>query len=229
MKPFAAVQALLKYSSDKSRYEFCGSCFRLWAEDYYLTARHCICGSSPKIIKVLNCIDDDLFIECTAIHEHPTADIAILQVNRNVPQQFQRFKLSQKEYTLGTNLHCFGLLHDWMQNPNHEIAPGRVVSGIIQRDFIHSDGLYVSPSLEFSVPIPIGMSGGPAFYAYKDDTVIGMAIGTIKSSIVVQEYIEYEDDRLKEKEKISEITRYGVILRLLKFKDWLESILPAPE
>ena len=159
----------------------------------------------------------------------PTADIAVLQVKDNITQEFQRFKLSQKEYTLGAYVHCFGLLHDWMLNPNHEIAPGRVVGGIIQRDFIHNDGLYVSPSLEFSAPIPIGMSGGPAFYAHKDDTVLGMAIGTIKSSVVVHQHTEYEDDKVKEKEKISEITRYGVILRLLKFKDWLESILPTPE
>jgi len=229
MKPFAAVQALLKYSSEENKYEFCGSCFRLWARDYYITARHCINGSTPETIKVLNCLNDDLLIDCVAIHEHPTADISILQVKGCVPQEFQRFRLSQEEYKLGTNIHCFGLLHDWMRNPNHEMAPGRVIGGIIQRDFIHNDGLYVSPSLEFSVPIPMGMSGGPAFFAHKDDIVLGMAIGTIKSSVVVHGYTKYEDDRVKEKEKISEITKYGVILRLLQFKNWLESILPAPD
>jgi hypothetical protein len=229
MKPFAAVQALLKYCSDKDRYELCGSCFRLWANNYYLTARHCISESSPDVIKILNCIDDRSFIDCVAIYEHPTADVAIMQVSGVVPEQFQKFKLSENEYKLGAPLHCFGFLHEWYQNPNHKASPGRVIGGIIQREFIHNDGIYVTPAFEFSVPIPIGMSGGPSFYAQKDDTVLGMAIGTIKSSVVVHGFTEYEDDKVKAKEKISEITRFGVILRLLKFKDWLESIIPTPE
>ena len=69
------------------------------------------------------------------------------------------------------------------------------------------------------------MSGGPAFLDAQDNTVIGMAIGTIESSVVLSQVIEYEDDKLKESEKIKEIVRYGVILRLAEYQYWLESIL----
>ena len=49
-----------------------------------------------------------------------------------------------------------------------------------------------------------------------------MAIGTIKSEVVVSSFEEYENEKIKERERISEIIRYGVVLRILKVKDWLE-------
>ena len=95
-----------------------------------------------------------------------------------------------------------------------------------QRDFTYSDGKYESKALELSVPIPKGTSGGSAFFANKNDTVIGMAIGTIRSEVVVSCVEEYEDQEVKMREKISEIIRCGVILRLYPLKEWIESILP---
>lgn len=108
-------------------------------------------------------------------------------------------------------------------------APGRVIGGIIQRDFTYVDGIYSSSVFEFSVPIPKGMSGGPAFIASKDDLAIGVAIATIKSEVVVSSFEEYGKNGTKERERISEIVRYGVVLRLLTVKDWLEEILPQKE
>jgi hypothetical protein len=53
-----------------------------------------------------------------------------------------------------------------------------------------------------------------------------VAIGTIKSSVVVSEYTDYEDEKKKESEKISEIVRYGVILRLFELREWITETLP---
>jgi hypothetical protein len=71
------------------------------------------------------------------------------------------------------------------------------------------------------------MSGGPAFYAHQPDTVFGMAIGTITSSVVVSEYREYVDQKTHETETVSEVIRYGVILDLFRCREWLRDKLPA--
>ncbi len=222
MKPYRAVQALIGYNSSKKKREIIGSCFRLWASNYFLTANHCVNGLKPEQIQVMNCMDDNHDFQCIAVYQHSKSDIAVLEVKGEIPEIFEKFKLSEQNFAYGSQIHCFGMNIDWDKSG----SPGRVIGGIIQRDFTYSDGKYESKALELSVPIPKGTSGGPAFFANKDDTVIGMAIGTIKSEVVVSSFEEYEEKEVKTRERISEIIRYGVILRLDPLKEWIQSILP---
>lgn len=230
MKPYSAVQVLLVRHPGEAKYAFGGSCFRLWSDNCFLTARHCVHGLAANNIAVLNCLaednTEDIALKCVTLFEHPVADIAIVQVEGNVPASFQKFKLANKDYDLGTCVHCFGILDEWMATHRPQDGPGRVVSGIIQRDFIWRDGPFVSGALEYSAPIPRGMSGGPAFYAHQSDTALGIALGTITSNVVVSEYRDYRDNTLHETEKICEVTRYGVILELFPLQEWLWKNLP---
>lgn len=148
--------------------------------------------------------------------------LAILKVEGDIPEIFEKFKMSEQDFAYGSQVHCFGMNIDW----NKSGSTGRVIGGIIQRDFTYSDGKYKSKALESSAPIPKGTSGGPAFFANKDDIVIGMAIGTIKSEVVVSSIEQHEEREVKMRERISEIIRYGVILRLDPLKEWIQSILP---
>ena len=186
---------------------------------------------AAKDIAVLNCLGgagpEDELIRCVAVSQHPTADLAVIETKGMVPDSFEKFKLSDRDYGLGTPVHCFGILDEWMASQDSERGHGRVIGGIIQRDLLWRDGPFVSMALEYSAPIPKGMSGGPAFYARQPDTVLGMAIGTITSSIVVSEYRDYKNDQTHEIEKISEITRYGVILRLFPYQKRLQDNIPS--
>ncbi len=225
MKPFAAVQPIFKTDNSKEP-RFAGSSFRLWADSFYFTAAHCLDGLNEDHVHVFNCTQHNYF-ETRKIYRHASADLAIIEIGGDIPKVFEKFKLAPNQAYFGTNTRCFGLLDDWLEDREQKKAPGRVIAGIVQRTFTHKDHLYTSLAFEYSEPIPLGTSGGPAFRSECDDTVIGMAIGTINSSIDVFQSVEYEDDKIKYREKISEITRYGVILRLAEYREWIEGILPA--
>jgi hypothetical protein len=227
VKPYHNVQPLLRFDKIDKRWKIEGSCFRLWSSKRFITASHCVKDAESAQLKVMNVLSDKDDLECKTIYRHPKADIAILEVQGEVPSQFGQFKLVEKDYSLGLQVHCFGMLADWEGSSHY--APARVIGGIIQRGLTYTDSLYSSSAMELSVPIPRGMSGGPAFIASKDDTVIGVAIGTLKSEIVVSGFEEYEKNGVKEKERISEITRYGVILNLFSVEDWLKEMLPKKD
>jgi hypothetical protein len=146
MKPYAAVQALFVWHPEKKRYGFAGSCFRLWSDNHFLAARHCVNGSAPEKVAVLNCLGEDdtkdELMKCVSISEHPTADLAVIEIKGTVPNLFQKFRFADRDYDLGTCVHCFGILNEWMVSPNQESAPGRVIAGILQRDFVWRYGPY---------------------------------------------------------------------------------------
>jgi len=225
MKPFLAVQALGRGNPTNGKIDIVGSSFRLWSSNHFITAQHCVRNIEPSQLKIMNPLSDTHHFNCLAINRHAKADIAVLEVQGTIPEQLEKFKLSNKEASYGANIHCFGIMINLLETG----APARVIGGIIQRDFTYKDGTYQSAALELSVPIPKGMSGGPAFFAHRDDIAIGVAIASIKSEVVVSEFEEYENDKLKEKERISEITRYGVILNLWEVKSWLEEVIPKKD
>lgn len=229
MKPYAAMQPLFKHIPEANKEVFIGSCFRLWADNHFITAAHCIEDTLQENIGIFDILQRRFF-PCINIIPHPTADLAVLEIKGQINPMFQKFTLAKCACTFGENVHCFGALTDWRDwriwvDESPEV-PARVVGGLIQRFFIHKDSRYVTPALELSMPIPQGMSGGPAFNARLSHIAVGVAIGTIKSSTVVSEIVEYEDSDVKEREKITEIIRYGVLLKLFDFTDWLKEVLP---
>lgn len=214
----------MRFDKDKKYFDLGGSCFRLSPSNHFITAAHCVRDAKPSEIKIMNVLDDKNDFKCTAIHPHDKADIAILEVEGKIPDIFEPFKIAPLDDKLGLQVHCFGYLAHWEQNKHY--APARVIGGIIQRGINFSDAYCTSDSFEFSSPIPKGMSGSPTFLANKDDIALGMAIATISTEIAVSVVSEYEKNNLKEREKISEFTRFGVILKLLPLKNWLQSFLP---
>lgn len=221
MKPFAAVQALLKTSQGKK--ELLGSCFRLEAPNYYITTNHCIENLEPKEIEVMNAMDENNDIPCVAIHRHPKADIAMIEVEGKIPDEYEKFQLISRDSFVGTQVHCFGMLAKGEHIKGD--SPVRTIGGIIQRDFHYKNRKYEFLAFELASPIPKGMSGGPAFIADKPHLAVGVAIGAIESEIVVAGFTEYENNQIKERERISKITQYGVILRLKPLEDWLKKIM----
>lgn len=221
MKPLLAVQPAYRHDNQEASPKFAGSCFRLWVKNHFLTAAHCLEGIESTDISVFDYVQEK-YLKCHKIYTHPHADLAIIEVEGRGADQLENFRLTDVDFSFGENVHCFG----WLTEEDNLKLPARVIGGIIQRPFIHREGKYETPALEYSSPIPKGMSGGPAFSARYNDIAIGVAIGTIKSSVVVSEYTDYEDEKKKESEKISEIVRYGVILRLFELREWITETLP---
>lgn len=219
MKPYAAVQALLQCKKDGTPKCIAGSCFRLWSDNHYITAAHCVSNIAPDELRVMNCLCSTGDLQCIKIMAHPQADIAVLKVTGQIPKSFEKFELYDKDFYCGQQIHCFGMVCN--SDGSFVDATQRVIGGITQRDFIHADGAYESKAIELSVPIPIGMSGGPAFVACKPGVAMGVGIASIKSEVVVSGFEEYENGTLQQREKISEIIRYGVVLRLHTVRDWL--------
>jgi S1-C subfamily serine protease len=207
----------------EDKWVFLGSCFRLWSPNHYITANHCVRDIESGHLKILNYFSDK-DLQCVEIVRHSEADIAIIQIKGDIPKEYQRFKLADK-WGLGSQIHCFGYVSDTMATLC--AANARVIGGIIQREFVYNDGTYISPAIELSAPIPKGTSGGPAFFANDDEFAIGVAIATIESEVVVHGFEAYEENGHCEKERISEITRYGVILNFghKDIKKWLEDNL----
>jgi hypothetical protein len=221
MKIFFFVQALFKINVGKAP-TILGSCFRVNDSNYYITANHCLDRLESKDLAVSNIFrNNDLL--CSSIHRHDKADIAIIKVEGQIPKEYGNFNIVEADHFVGTTIHCFGMMEEGEHIKGD--SPMRVIGGIIQRDFIHKNGPYESWCFEFSSPIPKGMSGGPAFLARNEKIVVGVAIGTIKQEVVISGFEEYQNGNLKQKERISEIIRYGVILRLNPIKKWIYEII----
>lgn len=221
MRPYAAVQTVID-ASDKAKRRIAGSCFRLWSTKHFITANHVVMGLENQNIQVLNYATDADF-SCINVTRHPVADIAVIEIDEEPPVHMDSFRLSDREFLYGMPIHSFGVVSDLLASKDKN--PFRVIGGILQRDFIYSDGRYTSSAVEISSPIPKGHSGAPAFIATSPDQVIGVSIATIQSELMLKMINEYKDTEVYEIEKISEYTRYGVVALLGPIRDWLESII----
>lgn len=220
MNPYTSIQALIRYKNTEKPSGVIGTCFRIQKSNQcFITAHHCINGINKSEIKILNATPKtDL-----SIHEvipHPKADIAVLVTEDIVPNNFEQFQLTESDFFYGAPAHCFGYTCDF--GGRTKIEP-RALVAFVQREFTYKDGQYNSKAIEISSPIPKGMSGGPVFYPPKANKceVFGVAIASIESQIVVHSLNEYKNEIETEREKISKVIEYGVVLRLASIKDWL--------
>ena len=225
MRPYAAVQALLQCTKDGKPERIAGSCFRLWSDTHYITAAHCVQNIVHDELRVMSCLRQSGDLQCVGVITHPQADIAILEVTGEMPDQFEKFGLYDKDFCPGQQIHCFGMVCS--SDGSFANVTQRIIGGITQRDFTYADGQYKSKVIELSAPIPIGMSGGPAFLAAKPNLAMGVAIATNQAEVVIARFADYENGNLREREKISEIVRYGVVLRLYTVLDWLKEVMPS--
>jgi hypothetical protein len=104
-----------------------------------------------------------------------------------------------------------------------------IISGLRQRAFQHEDRRWLSPALELGVAIPIGMSGGPVCFLQHPDTVVGLAIGSIRSEITESRFEEIQADGRHYSDSVRQITFYGVALHLVQLtpSPWLQEVIPG--
>lgn len=222
MNPYRAVQAVLRVESNRA-VGVLGSCFRLRSGRRFITAAHCVESRSPSDVAVMNPVDEKQNFLCEQISRHPSADLAILEIGNDAPDKFEILRHRDYGKALTLPVNCFGFVADSSRGFSH-VTP-RVIGGLIQRDLVYSDGKYRSEALELSVPIPRGVSGGPAFASSDPEGVLGVAIASIKSEVTVHSFTEVRGGGEVYKEKTVEVVRYGVILRLESMMAWVRDEL----
>ena len=221
MHPYAAVQSIMD-NSRQGLAKIAGSCFRLADDRYFVTAAHVASNIELANLRIMNPFDEADDFVAVAVQLHPTADLAVIEVASPISSKFEPFRLSEFDFKYGMQLHSFGAASDLVDS--RQTNPYRVVGGIVQRDFEYRDGRYSSVALEVSCPIPKGHSGAPAFVAAQPRIVVGLSIATVQSELTLSVVTDVDTPGKREVEKVSEFTRYGVILRLWPYKDWLDSV-----
>lgn len=223
IQPLKAVQTLLRLNPQGRPVEILGSCFRLWAPRRYVTASHCVAGLEPGSVAVMNSYDPDHDLPASSITHHPKADIAVVEVSGEIPSAYTDLYFHEWGRDMGGPVWCYGIVCGPETGPREMFHRG--LSGTIQRAFQHSVGPYSSEALEYSEPIPKGMSGAPAILLWDPPRAIGVALGTLDSELVVQRYEEREEHGVRYREKVIKVAQYGVILRLDSVKPWLLEVL----
>lgn len=200
-----------------------GSAFQLWSRKHFVTAAHCVYGVPIEIIRIPNPFGSDL--RCISVTFHGRADVAVLETTEEFRWPYTPFDLSSGDPPVGVLMGVRGAV---VSVPHLREPPlYRVISGLSQRAFEHEDHRWVSPALELGVAIPIGMSGGPVCFLNHPNTVVGMAIGSLRSEIVESAVEEVQTDGVHHRESIKQITVYGVALHLVRLTEWLQEVIPG--
>ena len=95
----------------------------------------------------------------------------------------------------------------------------------MQRRLTYTAGSRTSPVLELSSALPQGMSGAPVYIPRYPPLVVGLALGTVESEVVVHAVEEFESNGIRERERVSRIIQYGIALELVAVSEWLRSQL----
>jgi hypothetical protein len=71
------------------------------------------------------------------------------------------------------------------------------------------------------------MSGGPVCTVLHLNTVVGMATRSLRSEIVESATEEIQADGSLYRDRVSQITFYGVALHLVALTPWLREVMPG--
>lgn len=224
LRPFAAVHVIVKKDKLNGNRIILGCSFRLWGDCEFITANHCIENIVADELFVLDLLEEDPFkenIPVTDIIRHPTADIAILKTVERDLSKYHKFLISKNDLSLGAPLHGFGYVSRLKDNSF------RVVPAFSMRDYHFEEPNYHYQAIELSMPIPKGTSGAPIFSAWKPNPVIGVATGCAYSEIELRNITYYQDEKMIERERISEFTRFGIALSIKHVLPWIIENIPG--
>lgn len=211
------------FDRSDSDYTFCGTAFALANRRIFITAAHVlenakdivlITPSSATIRPVQNCI------------LHPTADLAIVRIEKNDKDTFQPFSDYGSSISVGDDFIAYGYPENspFFSESTNTAKDARLFKGHAQRLIVDYkseaySGKFNYPGLELSIPCPIGLSGGPVFvptnHGYK---VVGLATENITAGTRISETehtIENAEDGKSTTHYITQrMVEYGVALFL---------------
>ena len=229
LRPFYSIGLLFRHH-DSDRFAFLGSCFAYTTKRHFLTAAHCVHSlSAHELQLVLPVVDQPSLGPIRTITSHPSADIAVIETDSPLSQDIQPFRGISALFEWGERVLALG----YPEETEHSgtLPTARLFTGTIQRELVHQSHMgYRYQGGELSFGSPAGLSGGPVFPAAEPDLALGVVTENHDSTTFLRSVADIQDGNHRYTEKIHEVIRYGIFVRLDAIKDWLATTIPsAPE
>lgn len=206
-----------------------GTCFAFRNSRYFVTAAHVVEGVNPRdtIISVETAAEK-ITLVADSILRHPTADIAILQVDYDPPPSIRHFK-SVIRPMLGQDFFAYGfpVMSDEGMRP-------RVFTGIFQTFREHESQLLRSADRrryryfagELSIPCPPGLSGGPIFPRDRHDTILGVVTENHEEGTELHQSEEITENGKTFIIRTERVILYGMSVITSEIEAWLTDNIP---
>lgn len=215
---------------------FQGTGFTIGTEGYFLSAHHVIskgdlehCPEKRHIVGALKTSQGGTrewraFV-IRDVEQCPGRDLAIGKIEY-IPPPF--FSSKNNDAYGWEDTHVFGYPDSRTRDINTgswDFSP-MFLKGYITRRLEPAHAALSSwlPGYELSFPIPLGVSGSPVFRIGPEHALLGVALGSIESSISVYEHTEVIDEQTKYSEKVRKVEQFGAAIRLVDLHDWRPSI-----
>lgn len=152
-----------------------GSAFAFRKKTHFLTTAQCIRSlKASEILLSSPSINSGAAIEIQSVTPHPTADVAVLRIAASSTFRLAPFCVLGHSPVQGSDLGVFGYSED--SSPASDRAPvARFLRGKAQRLFaFQSEVGYAYAAVELSIPVPVGLRGGPVFAMPPGIHVLGL-------------------------------------------------------
>ena len=206
---------------------FLGSCFAFRQPTHFLTAAHCVSGFSANEISV-QAYHRINATPVSKIHEHPDADLAILELAA-APDEFTQpfWSGGGGPACLGLNFIAYGFPESIFDEKSRTPTP-RLFKGHFQRTFWYPSPLgFKYEAGELSIPCPAGLSGGPIFRQRAHQVVLGVVTENLESMKVLESEEEKHHDGQVERNVYRSVINYGVCVLLNDpVMTWLDAHVP---
>lgn len=205
-----------------------GTCFPLNTSRHFLTAAHCVRSIpiSELVVQGPGLLSERA--EVTRVAIHPTADVAVLEINLPQEHYVAPLQLGRLNgFYWGAPVVAFGFPSDttYLGTPTHYTSrtgpTARFFRGHIQRN-----GLYVSldgfkyEAMELSFAAPAGLSGGPVFLVDTEEP-IAIVTENQESSTYLRTIIDVRDEGREFHESIHSVVNYALSVNLVRLGEWI--------
>ena len=221
---------LLFRGRDEVNRAFLGSCFSLVRPDVFVTAAHCVHGTSKDRLWVNHHAGStpDLFTPVRDIVPIFDADIAVVTTDAPEPKWAQPFQKVRFSANLGERVCALGFTEQSFRMDVPAKETPRFFRGTIQRPFIHKASAIQGSeysAYELSFPCPSGLSGGPLFLEEDPTIVIGVVTEDIEAGrLLWQENVD-QSPMGPIRTETYRVVNYGVASNIMSASEQLEALL----
>lgn len=184
-----------------------------------MTAAHCVRDRDPGDLVVLTPRLGPRAV--TAVHLHPTADIALVVVDRVPNDPTQPFSGHLRRAAPGVGVTVYGYPEDIFGEAQGQPVP-RVLSSNVQRLMPYTSPLgFQYDAIELSLGAPPGVSGAPVLL---DTRVVGVAVESQMSTTVVDSVETVTQGGQPMRTVYQRVIEYGVSVHLYDVRDWIRGL-----
>ena len=206
---------------------FLGTAFAYRDTQYFVTAAHCVRDVAVDELGVLLPRHSEDFVHVTDVVIHPQADVAVLRTRSREDVPFEPFWNCVANWGLGEEFIAYGY-PDARPAPDASPTP-RLFRGHYQRFMDHHSHMaYRYVAGELSIPVPVGLSGGPLFRPGAPQMLTAIAVENMRSELVEDSIEEHSiDGHVMRTTLRQNVINYGVAVMLSPVSSWIDEHVPA--